>query len=78
MERLQHHPVPKVTPITSREDLRPIVLTTVVSKLLEDFVVEWLIEDVKLIIDPSQFGCLKGTSTTYCLLDDTQLAILHQ
>ena len=37
--------------------------------VLEDFVVEWLIEDVEHIIDPSQFGCLKGTSTTYCLLD---------
>lgn len=31
--------------------------------------VRWLIEDVKDTIDPSQFGCLKGTSTTYCLLD---------
>ena len=62
-------PVPKVTPITGRGDLRPISLTAIVSKVLEDFVVEWLIEDVKHIIDPSQFGCLKGTSTTYCLLD---------
>ena len=62
-------PVPKVTPITGRGDLRPISLTAIVSKVLEDFVVEWLIADVKHIIDPSQFGCLKGTSTTYCLLD---------
>ena len=62
-------PVPKVTPITGKGDFRPIALTAVVSKVLEDFVIEWLIEDVKDIIDPSQFGCLKGTSTTYCLLD---------
>ena len=62
-------PVPKVTPITGMGDLRPISLTAIVSKVLEDFVVEWLIEDVEHIIDPSQFGCLKGTSTTYCLLD---------
>ena len=31
--------------------------------------VTWLIDDVKDKIDPYQFGCLKGTSTTYCLLD---------
>lgn len=62
-------PVPKVTPITGREDLRPISLTAIVSKVLEDFVVEWLIEDVVHLIDFSQFGCLKGTSTIYCLLD---------
>ena len=62
-------PVPKVTPITGRGDLRPISLTAIISKVLEDFVVEWLIEDVEHIIDPSQFGCLKGTSTTYCLMD---------
>ena len=39
------------------------------SKVLEDFVVSWLIEDVRDTIDPMQFGCLKGTSTSYCLLD---------
>ena len=36
--------------------------------MLEDFVVSWLIDDVKGKIDPYQFGCLKGSSTTYCLL----------
>ena len=49
-------------------DLRPIALTTVLSKVLEDFFVEWLIVDIKHHIDPQQFGSLKGTSTTYCLL----------
>ena len=39
------------------------------SKVQEDFAVRWLIDDVKHEIDPKQFGCLKGTSTTYCLLD---------
>ena len=36
---------------------------------MEDFAVSWLIDDVKGKIDPYQFGCLKGSSTTYCLLD---------
>ena len=50
-------------------DFRRISLTPCLSKVLEDFVVTWLIDDVKDKIDPNQFGCLKGTSTTYCLLD---------
>ena len=62
-------PVPKVKPVTGDGDLRPIALTPVLSKVLEDFFVEWLIDDVKHHIDPQQFGSLKGTSTTYCLLD---------
>ena len=65
-------PVPKVKPITGNGHLRPITLTPVLSKVLEDFFVKWLIDDVKHHIDPQQFGSLKGTSTTYCLLD-----ILH-
>ncbi len=28
-----------------------------------------MITDIEGRIDPKQFGCLKGTSTTYCLLD---------
>ena len=62
-------PVSKVKPVTGYGDLRPIALTPVLSKVLEDFFVEWLIDDVKHHIDPQQFGSLKGTSTTYCLLD---------
>ena len=31
--------------------------------------VSWLIDDIQDRIDPKQFGCLKGTPTTYCLLD---------
>ena len=50
-------------------DFRPISLTPCLSKVLDDFVVTWLIDDVKDKIDPDQLGCLKGTSPTYCLLD---------
>ena len=48
-------------------DFIPISLTSCLSKVLEDFVVTWLIDDVKDKIDPNQFGRLRGTSTTYCL-----------
>lgn len=62
-------PIPKVKHPESEGDTRPISLTSCLSKVLEDFAVNWLIDDVKGKIDPYQFGCLKGTSTTYCLLD---------
>ena len=39
------------------------------SKVFEDFVVTWMIEDVGEQSDNRQFGSLKGTPTTYCLLD---------
>ena len=35
--------------------------------------VKWMIDDVGDKIDPNQFGALKGTSTTFCLLD-----MIHQ
>ena len=62
-------PIPKVQQPECEGDTRPISLTSCLSKLLEDFVVSWLIDDVKGKIDPCRFGCLKGTSTTYCFLD---------
>ncbi|PFX16746.1 hypothetical protein AWC38_SpisGene18968 [Stylophora pistillata] len=62
-------PIPKVHPPMDEGDTRPISLTLCLSKVLEDFVATWLIDDAKDKIDPNQFGCLKGTSTTYCLLD---------
>ena len=45
-------PVPNVKPVTGDGDLRPIALTPVLSKVLEDLFVEWLIDDVKHHIDP--------------------------
>ena len=70
-------PIPKVQPPTNESDTRPISLTSCLSKILEDFVVTWLIYDVRDKIDPNQFGCLKGTSTTYCLLDMVHKWLLH-
>ena len=31
--------------------------------------VQWMMDDVKHKIDPKQFGCLKGTPTSFCLID---------
>lgn len=54
-------PIPKITKPTRGSDIRPISLRPF---FLEDVVVSWLIEDVRDKIDPMQFGCLKGTSTS--------------
>ena len=62
-------PIPKVKQLQCEGDTRPIALTPVLSKVLEDFVVSWMIEDIGEYIDPNQFGSLKRSSTTFCLLD---------
>ena len=62
-------PIPNSSPVTCDNDLRPIALTTCLSKVFEDFVVQWLMENTKEHIDPNQFDSLKGVSTTFCLLD---------
>ena len=70
-------PVPKIHPPTDECDIRPISLTPCISKVLEDFVIKWMISDIRDKIDPRQFGCLKGSSTTYCLLDMVHNWISH-
>ena len=46
-------PVPKSQPPTCEGDTRPISLTPCLAKVLEDFVVGWMITDIKDNIDPS-------------------------
>ncbi len=62
-------PIPKVTTVTADGDLRPISLTLCIAKIQEDFALKWLTEDVQHKIDPQQFGPLKASSTTFCLLN---------
>jgi hypothetical protein len=40
-------------------------------------VVRWMLDDLNGKIDPCQFGCLKGLSTTYCLLDMIHTWLSH-
>lgn len=58
-------PIPKAKQSLCESE---ISLTPILSKVLEDFVVSWMIEDVGEHIDSRQFGSLKGSSSTYCLL----------
>ena len=67
----------KVSLVTSEDELRPISLTSSLSKILDDFVVQWMIEDVQDKIDPKQFRCLKGSSTTVNLIDMIDNWLIH-
>ena len=62
-------PIPKTQSVCCEDELRPIALTACLSKILEDFVVKWMMDDIRSKIDPKQFGCLKGSSTNFCLFD---------
>ncbi|KAI8493247.1 hypothetical protein Bbelb_292510 [Branchiostoma belcheri] len=61
-------PVPKTKP-PSLNELRPISLTSLLSKVAEKFICQWAMTDILLHIDTQQFGGIKGRSTTHCLLD---------
>ena len=63
-------PLPKVNPPTEIEKhLRPIALTPVLAKIMEGFICRWLEELCPDADDSLQFGCVKGTSTTHCLIE---------
>ena len=65
-------PLPKKQPVTClHNDLRPISLTPVLSKIMESFIVGWMREDV--VHCQNQYGAIAGSSTTHALID-----LLHQ
>ena len=49
-------------------DLRPISLTPILSKMMEHFVAGWMMSQIRHLIDRKQFGSLAGLSTTHALL----------
>ena len=62
-------PIPKTDRPTSIEsDIRPISLTSTLSKILESFVGQWVLDCVSQQIDGNQFGGIKGKSTTHALV----------
>ena len=63
-------PIPKTQPPRVIEsDLRPISLTSTLSKVLESFVGCNILETVRDKLDKRQYGALKGRSTTHALMD---------
>ena len=63
-------PVPKAPTISDfNKDLRPISLTSTLSIVAEDFVIERELKPVLLkSIDPLQFGFIPGSCTTFALI----------
>ena len=61
-------PIGKVPQPESEDDLRPIALTAFFSKVMEQFVVMWLLEIIGDKIDFRQYGGTKGNSISHYLI----------
>ena len=60
--------IPKSIPCSTVDNLRPIALTSVLLKVQESFVVDWINEDIHDEILESQFGGIWNSSTFLALL----------
>ena len=79
----QHFKVEHVTPVSkipiplTEDDLRPIALTGFFSKVMEQFVVTWLLEIIGDKMDFRQYSGVKGNSICHYLIELINF-ILHQ
>ncbi len=53
----------------SFHQLRPMSLTPIFARILESFIVKWIIEDITDKLDLKQYGNIKGSSTVPNLVD---------
>ena len=65
-------------PRTSKDDLRIISLTAFFSKVMERFVVDWLMEYIGDWLDPKQFGGLKGNSISHYMIELLNFILYNQ
>jgi hypothetical protein len=70
-------PIGKIPLPQSEDDLRPIALTAFPSKVMEQFVVSWLLEVFGDKMDFRQYGGMKGNSICHYLIEFINF-ILHQ
>ena len=70
-------PISKIPVPLSDYDLRPIALTAFPSKVMEQFVVTWLLEIFGHKMDFRQYGGTKGNSICHYLIEFINF-ILHQ
>ena len=70
---LQKNPDPKC-----EDDLRVISLTSFFSKVLEKFVLQWLMFYIGEKIDPKQFGGLKGNSISHYMIELVNYILQNQ
>ena len=62
-------PVPKKYPPETEKDLRKIAGTKNFSKITEKLIAEYILEDMKDNLDPSQYGNEKGISVQHYLIN---------
>ena len=70
---LQKKPNPK-----NEDDVRIISLTAFYSKVMEKFVMEWLLEVIGDKIDWHQYGGQKGNSVAHYLIDFVNFVLYNQ
>ncbi len=58
----------KIPPPPDIEELRPISLTSQLSKICEKFAEQWIVNDITPNLDPMQFGSRQNHSTTHNLV----------
>ena len=71
-------PLQKVPDPVTEDDLRIISLTPFFSKVIEKFVVEWLMFYVGSKLDPKQFGGLKGNSISHYMIELINFILYNQ
>ena len=62
-------PIGKIPHPETEDDLRPIALTNFFSKVMEQFVVMWLLEVIGEKLDFRQYGGTKGNSVSHYLIE---------
>ena len=76
---IEHGIVLKKTPVLETEsDLRIISLSLFWSKCMESFVIDWLHQTIGHKIDFTQYGGLKGNSTSHYLIDLVNFILFNQ
>ena len=71
-------PLQKIPDPKTEDDLRIISLTAFFSKVMEKFVVEWLMHFIGEKMDPKQFGGLKGNSISHYMIELINFILYNQ
>ena len=70
-------PIGKIPHPETEDDLRPIALTPFFSKVMEQFVVKWILDEIGDKIDIRQYGGMKGNSITHYLIELLNFILLN-
>ena len=71
-------PISKIPQPETEDDLRPIALTTFFSKVMEQFVVKWLLEIIGDKLDIRQYGGMRGNSVQHYLIELMNFILYNQ